>query len=183
MKIKALTFEQIKGWNLSINQLKNYLDLEIKRSEELQTQLRDAEIELSKIKAEKLAIHAVSIKGFKLMTQAENNFEKNALIAAIKNLRDQNLQLMAQIGKTKAQTKDFKKTNTKMSGADMHLKYARVMEGLTSRQADIRNTWDSSDVMEIDDYVMENGVSYDEALLAVEEKQKNNKGENVSDEE
>lgn len=177
MKIKALTTDQIKGWNLSINQLKNYLDLEIKRSEELQAQLRDAEIELSKVKADKLAFHAVSIKNLKA-SQTED-----ALIAAIKNLRDQNLQLMAQIGKTKAQTKALKESNAKMSGADMHLKYARVMEGLTSKQADIRNTWDSSDVMEIDDYVMENGVSYDEALLAIEEKLAGNKGEAVSDEE
>lgn len=183
MKIKALTLDQIKGWDLSINQLKNYLDLEIKRSEELQAQLRDAEIELSKVKADKMAFHSLSIKNFKVMTQPENNFEKNALIAAIKNLRDQNLQLMAQIGKTKAQTIELKKTRTKMQGSDMHLKYTRVMEGLTSKQADIRNTWDSSDVMEIDDYVMENGVSYDEALLAIEEKLAGNKGEAVSDEE
>ena len=183
MKINSLTLEQIKGWNLNINQLKNYLALEIKRSEELQAQLRDAEIELSKVKADKTAFHSISIKNFKVMTQAENNFEKNALIAAIKNLRDQNLQLMAQIGKTKAQTKELKESHAKMSGSDMHLKYARVMEGLSSRQADIRNTWDSSDVLEIDDYVMENGVSYDEALVAIEEKLAGYKGEAVSDEE
>lgn len=183
MKINALTLDQIKGWNLNINQLKNYLALEIKRSEELQAQLRDAEIELSKVKADRTAFHSISIKNFKVMTQAENNFEKNALIAAIKNLRDQNLQLMAQIGKTKAQTKELKESGTKMKGSDMHLKYARVMEGLSSRQADIRNTWDSSDVMEIDDYVMENGVSYDEALIAIEEKLAGYKGEAVSDEE
>lgn len=183
MKIKAITIDQIKGWNLNINQLRNYLADEIKRSEELQAQLREAELELSKIKADKLAFHQLSIKNFKVMIQAENNFEESALITAIKNLRDQNLQLMAQIGKTKAQTKELKESNIKMKGADMHLKYKRVMEGLTSKQADIRNTWDSSDVMEIDDYVMENGVSYDEALLAIEEKLATYKGEAVSDEE
>lgn len=108
MQIKAITIDQIKNWNLNINQLRNYLALEIERSEKLQSQLREAEVELSKVKAEMVAFHEVSIKNFKIMTQAENNFEKNALIIAIKNLRDQNLQLMAQIGKTKAQTKELK---------------------------------------------------------------------------
>jgi hypothetical protein len=42
------------------------------------------------------------------------------------------------------------------------------MEGLTSKQADLRETWDSDDVLAIDDYVLENGVSYDEALAAIE---------------
>lgn len=183
MKIKALTLDQIKGWNLNINQLKNYLENEIKRSEELQQALKNAELELSKVKTSQSAFYATAIKNFSMMAQTENTFEKNALIATIKQLRDQNLQLMAQIGKIKAQTKELKETNTKMSGADMHLKYTRVMEGLTSRQADIRNTWASTDVMEIDDYVMENGVSYDEALIVIEGKLAGYKGEAVSDEE
>jgi hypothetical protein len=42
------------------------------------------------------------------------------------------------------------------------------MEGLTSRQADLRETWDSEDVLAIDDYVMDYGVSYDEALDVIE---------------
>lgn len=170
MKMIALTLDQIKGWNLNINQLKNYLALEIKRSEELQTQLHDAEIELSKVKADKAAFHAVSIKNFKVMTQPENNFEKNALIAAIKNLRDQNLQLMAQIGKTKAQTNELKERFSQAKGSDSHAKYARVMEALKSQAADIRLTYSSDDVLEMDDIVMEEGVSYEEAKEKVDQK-------------
>jgi hypothetical protein len=57
------------------------------------------------------------------------------------------------------------------------------MSNLTSRKADIRNTWDSEDVLEIEDYAMDNGVSYDEAADALETKMKNFKGEQLSDEE
>lgn len=170
MQIKAITIDQIKNWNLNINQLRNYLALEIERSEKLQTQLREAEVELSKVKAEMVAFHEVSIKSFKMMTQAENNFEKNALITAIKNLRDQNLQLMAQIGKTKAQTKELKERFSQAKGSDAHAKYARVMEALKSQAADIRVSYSSDDVLEMDDIVMEEGVSYEEAKEKVDQK-------------
>lgn len=170
MKMIALTLEQIKGWNLNINQLKLNLALEIKKSEELQAQLREAEIELSKVKADKTAFHSISIKNFKIMTQAESNFEKNALIAAIKNLRDQNLQLMAQIRKTKAQTKELKERFTQVKSSDAHAKYARVMEALKSQAADIRTIYSSDDVLEMDDIVMEEGVSYEEAKERVDQK-------------
>ena len=170
MQIKAITIDQIKNWNLNINQLRNYLALEIKRSEELQTQLREAEVELSKVKAEMVAFHEVSIKSFKMMTQAENDFDKNALITAIKNLRDQNLRIMAQIGKTKAQTKELKEHFSQAKSSDAHAKYARVMEALKSQAADIRVSYSSDDVLEMDDIVMEEGVSYEEAKEKVDQK-------------
>lgn len=170
MQIKAITIDQIKNWNLNLNQLRNYLALEIKRSEELQTQLREAEVELSKVKAEMVAFHEVSIKSFKMMTQAENDFDKNALITAIKNLRDQNLRIMAQIGKTKAQTKELKQQFSQTKSSDAHAKYARVMEALKSQAADIRVSYSSDDVLEMDDIVMEEGVSYEEAKEKVDQK-------------
>lgn len=53
-------------------------------------------------------------------------------------------------------------------GDGAHDKYARVMENLTY-SADVRDTWDSYDVLKIDDVAIERGVSYDKAKEIVEQ--------------
>lgn len=53
------------------------------------------------------------------------------------------------------------------SGDDAHDKYARVMENV-SNAADIRETWDSADVLKIDDIAIQENISYDEARAIVE---------------
>lgn len=77
---------------------------------------------------------------------------------------------MAQIGKTKAQTKQLQAAISQSTGADAHAKYARVMEALKSQAADIRTIYSSDDVLEMDDIVMEEGVSYEEAKAKVDQK-------------
>ena len=53
------------------------------------------------------------------------------------------------------------------SGEDAHDKYARVMENV-SNAADLRDTWDSTDVLKIDDIAIQRNISYDEAKIIVE---------------
>lgn len=53
------------------------------------------------------------------------------------------------------------------SGEDAVDKYARVMENV-SNAADIRNTWDSTDVLKIDDIAIQHNISYDKAKIIVE---------------
>ena len=54
------------------------------------------------------------------------------------------------------------------SGEDAVDKYARVMENV-SNAADIRDTWDSTDVLKIDDIAIQHNISYDRAKEIVEE--------------
>lgn len=53
------------------------------------------------------------------------------------------------------------------SGEDAHDKYARVMENI-SNAADIREEWDSTDVLKIDDIAIQKNISYDKAKEIVE---------------
>lgn len=53
------------------------------------------------------------------------------------------------------------------SGEGAHDKYARVMENV-SNAADLRDTWDSTDVLKIDDIAIQRNISYDEAKAIVE---------------
>lgn len=52
-------------------------------------------------------------------------------------------------------------------GIDAQDKYSRVMENLTYA-ADVRETWDSQDVLKIDDVAIERNISYNEAKIIVE---------------
>ena len=53
------------------------------------------------------------------------------------------------------------------TGEDAVDKYARVMENV-SNAADIRDTWDSTDVLKIDDIAIEQSISYDKAKEIIE---------------
>lgn len=53
-------------------------------------------------------------------------------------------------------------------GENAHDKYARVMRELDFMAADLRDTWDSTDVLKIDDVAIEKGISYAEAKHEVE---------------
>lgn len=53
------------------------------------------------------------------------------------------------------------------TGEDAVDKYARVMENV-SNAADIRDTWDSTDVLKIDDIAIQHNISYDRAKIIVE---------------
>ena len=53
------------------------------------------------------------------------------------------------------------------SGEGAQDKYARVMENI-SNAADIRDTWDSTDVLKIDDIAIQQSISYDKAKEIIE---------------
>lgn len=163
MNLKPINVGSLKG--LSLGNLKVFLQQELRREQELSQKLQQAELELSEVQGKVSAAHVASVKEFNALL---NTQEKNALIAAIAKARQQNIAIQAKISQTKARTKELKDNLTLAKASNLHDKYTRVMEGLTSQQADLRETWDSDDVLAIDDYVLENGVSYDEALAAIE---------------
>lgn len=178
MELKALSVYDIKKWNLTLTQARNYLRAEQRRAAKLNEQLQAAQLELTQTARS----FYNKISGIKMPEFDIDNAELEAIIGAISNLRSQNIATQAKINQVKAQTKKLKekqveigntgtnKGTSKGQGSTAYEKYKRVMEGLTSRQADLRETWPSEDVLEIDDYVMEYGVSYDEALEAMERK-------------
>lgn len=167
MELKALSIDEIKKWNLSLSQARNYLKAEQRKASKLNEQLQAAQLELTQAAQGFYKIPGIMMPKFDI-----DNTELEAIIAAISSLRAQNIATQAKINQIKAQTEQLKKKQIEISntgsGATAHEKYKRVMEGLTSRQADLRETWDSEDVLAIDDYVMDYGVSYDEALDAIE---------------
>lgn len=163
MNLKPINVGSLKG--LSLGNLKVFLQQELRREQELSQKLQTAELELSEVQGKVSAAHVASVKELNALL---NSSEKNALIAAIAKARQQNISIQAKIAQTKARTKELRDNLTLAKASDKHDKYTRVMEGLTTQQADIRETWDSDDVLAIDDYVLENGVSYDEALAAIE---------------
>lgn len=64
-------------------------------------------------------------------------------------------------------------------GESAHDKYARVMRELDFMAADLREVWDSTDVLKIDDIAIEKGISYAEAKHEVETRK--SEGEEVPD--
>lgn len=168
-ELKPLSLDMVKKWGLNTNQLKMQLEIELKKAEKLKQTLRDAEIELRKIKERQTAFTEVSIQTYRNILEDKGVAQSNnALMAALVNLRRENIRLQENIKETQAQTKKLQEKLAKAQGASAHDKYARVMENLTGQQADIRATWDSNDVLKIDDVAIERNVSYDEAKDIVE---------------
>lgn len=163
MNLKPINEKSLRG--LTVGNLRVYLQQELRKEQELSQKLQQAEIELSEVSKRTTAFHSNSVKEFQALIE---NGEKKALIAAIIRLRQQNIATQARISQTKGRIKETRDNLALSQASSRHDKYTRVMEGLTSQQADLRETWDSDDVLAIDDYVLENGVSYDEALAAIE---------------
>lgn len=167
-QLKALTTEQIKRWGLSLSQLKAYLQRELQNSQELQNTLTQVQEELSQISLE--TAQQVKFTTLQLNKLAENSMEANSLIAAITQVRQQNITIQAKIGQVKNQIKQAQQTKQKLSASDRHDKYARVMEALKSQAADIRTTYSSDDVLEMDDIAIEENITYEEAKERVDQK-------------
>lgn len=62
-------------------------------------------------------------------------------------------------------------------GEDAHDKYSRVMEMLSDQAADLRATWDSTDVLKIDDIAIQKSISYEQAKAEIEKQ--NAEGEEI----
>lgn len=185
--LTSLSVEQIEKWNLSVGQLKSYLEMETRRNQQLLTLLQQAEFELSEIQG--ATVKAQQKLQGQIAEVLKNAEQSRSMAKAISQLRAQNIALQARIRATKrriqeakAQLKETEDAFRISGGGLRQEKYSRVM-GNVSNAADLRATWDSEDVLAIDDYVMETGVSYDEAKEAIEERLKGYTGEELSDEE
>lgn len=114
-KLKELTIDQIKSWGLTTNQLKAYIEAEIKRTEKLQEKLTQAQIELNK---------TVKDASAKTQSSLSSNLTTNSLISTLINLRNKNIEIQNEIEKTTLKQE-------KEEGLSKHEKYARVMENLS----------------------------------------------------
>lgn len=186
MRLDGVRFQSFKNltflYSMDLDQLKNYLSLELKDISKLKG-------EIEKEKQENLkAFKNLKLKIQSLEAPAATELEKQALIAKIIEARAQKVNLANSLqsirtstAKVKLPISDDEKSSgfgdlkeedkfggSSRRGKEAHDAYRRVMEGLTSQQADLRETWDSDDIIAIDDYVMETGVSYDEAKEYIE---------------
>ena len=170
MELKEFTLDQIKLWKLSSSQLKMQIEVELKRAEKLQQSLKEAELSLQKAKESAIPFYQSQLQTFKSMIGKGAALQSDeSLIQALISLRHQNILLQGRIKQTKEQTEKIQSEINKVSSADRRDKYARVMENLSGQQADIRQTWDSNDVLKIDDVAIERNISYDEAKDIVEQ--------------
>ena len=168
-ELKPLSLDMVMKWGLSTNQLKMQLEIEIQKAQKLKQNLREAELELSKIKEKQHAFTESSIQTYQnILEDRGQSQSNNTLIAALVNLRKENIRLQEALKETRSQVQKLQEKLSKAQGATAHEKYGRVMENLTGQQADIRATWDSNDVLKIDDVAIERNVSYDEAKDIVE---------------
>lgn len=158
-ELKELTIDQVKSWKLSTNQLKKQIQVELRKAEQLKAELNAAKSFTNIISFDSIV-----------------DYSEESLIDSLISLRKKNIETQTKILKKEA----LNKKNEKTASSDLHDKYARVMKNV-SHAADLRELWDSDDVLSIDDYVAENGVSYDEAMRAIQEKKTTSKP--LSDEE
>ncbi len=169
-QLKEFTFDQIKLWKLTNSQLKMQIEIELRNAKQLQAELKKAELLLQKAKEASIPFTNASLKTFELMVGKDATPQSDdALIQALLSLRRQNFQLQGRINQTLEQAEKLQKELQKNQGLSRRDKYSRVMENLSGQQADIRKTWDSNDVLKIDDVAIERNISYDEAKDIVEQ--------------
>lgn len=159
-------------FDLNEKQLMKLLSEEIKKTKELSA---EATVELHKWSNQ---YRVISIKPPKVQIDKEGFDQRSKLMAAIEAERRKQQQIRTTIAKIKTgnfsynqvMNFDFVQDTSNIGarrGDEAHDKFARVMENLTNA-ADIRDIWDSADVIKIDDIAIEKSVSYDEAKNIVE---------------
>lgn len=170
-------------FGLNEKQLMKLLSEEIKKTKKL---AEEATIELHKWSNQ---YRILSIKAPKPKIDKEGFDIRSKLMAAIEAERRKQQQIRTTIAKIKTGNFsynqiidfDFVQDTSNIGarrGEDAHDKYARVMENLTDA-ADIRETWDSSDVIKIDDVAIEKNISYEQAKEIIEKQ--SNEGTPASD--
>lgn len=145
---------------MSITQLKNYLQQEQSDIEKLQVSIQTVKTQI-----EKTNLGEVKLETSKF----ESSSEKEALIAQIQAARSVKVNLASTLKSLKESAKKIKRGarsdyNAPREGGGAHEAYSRVMESLTHDAEELRETWDSDDVITIDDIAIQEGISYDEAL-------------------
>ena len=116
----------------------------------------------------------VVLKGKKETYKFETSNEKEALISQIQAARAVKVNLASTLRSLTESAKLIKRGersdyNAPREGFGAHEAYSRVMLGLTRHADELRETWDSDDVLTIDDIAIQEGISYDEALKKFED--------------
>lgn len=164
LNIDGVRFQAFKNTEflkaMSITQLKNYLQQEESDIEELKVSIKTVKTQIEKTNLGELKLETTSF---------EASSEKEALIAQIQAMRAVKVNLASTLKSLKESVKKIKKGarsdyNAPREGRGAHEAYGRVMEGLTHDAEELRETWDSDDVLTIDDIAIQEGISYDEAL-------------------
>lgn len=120
----------------------------------------------------------LSVKPAKMALDKTGFDQFSKLMAAIEAERAKQANIKRTIDKIKAGNLSFnqikgldliKDTSNigTISGEGAHDKFARVMENVYNG-AYLRDTWDSTDVLKIDDIAIQHNISYDEAKTIVE---------------
>lgn len=164
LNIDGVRFQAFKNLEflkaMNTTQLKNYLKQE-------QSDIEKLKINIQTVKAQ---IEQTNITQTKLEeTTFEMPSEKQALINQIQVARAAKVNLVSTL---KSLTKTAKLLEKEIrsnytaprEGAGAHKAYSRVMDGLTHDAEELRETWDSDDVLTIDDIAIQEGISYDAAL-------------------
>lgn len=146
-------------------QLTNYLMTELQDIERLQKEISSIKTEIGRQVSQMGT--SITKPAFEDSTFSYGTEElKSKILAA----RAQKVKLAAELRGLRNLQKETKRVSKEMKsnkGADAHDAYARVMEALGNQAADLRLTWDSDDVLLIDDYVVEQGITYEEAYELV----------------
>lgn len=164
LNLEGVRFQNFKNLDflsaMNAAQLNNYLLQELEDIKELQTQISGIKKDIGRETAQM----GTSIGNISL---GETKFSNSEMIAKIQAARAQKVKLAAELRSLKELQKETKRVSKQMGshgGSDAHEAYGRVMAGLTRHAEELRESWDSDDVITIDDIVIEEGISYDEAL-------------------
>ena len=171
-------------------------DLFAMNEKELQSYLKELKVQTKKLAEEATNEIAQYSQKFRTLSikPLKTEVQKGDLRAALLNAIAQEQRKQAQIKTTLSKIKsgkfglndilnfDFISDTSNLGerkGESAHDKYARVMRELDFMAADLREVWDSTDVLKIDDVAIEKGISYAEAKYEVETRK--SKGEEVPD--
>ena len=173
LNIDGVRFQAFKNIEflraMNITQLKNYLKSEQSDIEKLQVSIQTVKTQIEKTNPGEVKLDASKFEALS---------EKEALIAQIQAARSTKVNLASTLRALKEGARQLKKGarfdyNAPREGAGAHEAYSRVMEGLTGNATELRETWDSDDVLTIDDIAIQEGISYDEALIKFKQRVKN----------
>lgn len=171
-------------------------DLFAMNEKELQSYLKELKAETKKLAEEATNEIAQYSQKFRTLsikpprTGIQTGDVRTVLLNAIEAEQIKQSQIKATVSKIKSGMLGLKGllkldfvTDTSNIGAtkgeSAHDKYSRVMRELDFMAADLREVWDSTDVLKIDDIAIEKGISYMEAKREVETKQ--SQGEEIPD--
>lgn len=171
VRFQALTnVDLMQGWSLT--KLQNFLNKELEDIHNIEGYVNSLKLDL-----DQKTLQAYPVNKIKFNSDTLGFSEtKQSLIKKIQEARQTKLNLLntaKEIKKAKNaidvenKRKDPTFQGNSHSGGGAHEAYSRVMDALSSQAADIRDTYDSDEVITIDDFVIRDSITYEEALEKV----------------